>query len=130
MITLLSIRVQGFCSIVEPFYLNLNQGCTILIKGPNGFGKTSIFSALVWGLYGKSLKGVSEVNTWKEYQPKDYSGTIVEVFFQKGSSVFKVIRCQKCNLVLEDGLKGKDRLIFLKDNELVNVKGKLISKMK
>lgn len=125
MITLLSIRVQGFCSIVEPFYLNLNQGCTILIKGPNGFGKTSIFSALVWGLYGKSLKGVSEVNTWKEYQPKDYSGTIVEVFFQKGSSVFKVTRCQKCNLVLEDGSKGKDRLIFLKDNELVNVKGKL-----
>ena len=28
-----------------------------------------------------SVEGVSEVNTWKEYQSKDYKGTMVEVFF-------------------------------------------------
>ena len=82
MITLLSVNIEGYCSICEPTHLQLNQGCTILIKAPNGNGKSSIFGAIVWCIYGKSLKGISDVNTWKEVQPKDYSGTKVEVFFQ------------------------------------------------
>ena len=85
---------------------------------------STILSALVWAIYGKNLKGVSEVTTWEKVRPKDYQGVMVEVFFQKGEHIYKIIRCQKCNIVLEDGAKGKDRLIFLKDNELVNVKGK------
>lgn len=44
---------------------------------------STLLNALVWALYGKNIKGVSEVNTWKEYQPKDYKGTMVEVFFRK-----------------------------------------------
>lgn len=35
------------------------------------------------GIIWENIKGVSEVNTWKEYQPKDYKGTMVEVFFRK-----------------------------------------------
>lgn len=124
MIKFLSIKVQGFCSIVEPLQLNLDQRCAIVIKAPNGNGKSTLFSALVWALYGKNLKGTSSVNTWTKIRPSNYSGTMVEVYFQKNSSVYKVIRCQNCSLTLEDGAKGKDRLILLKDNELVNVKGK------
>lgn len=85
---------------------------------------STILSALVWAIYGKNLKGVSEVTTWEKVRPKDYQGVMVEVFFQKGEHIYKIIRCQKCNIVLEDGAKGKDRLIFMKDNEVVNVKGK------
>ena len=70
MLTLLSINIEGFCSIAEKVHLQLNPSCTILIKAPNGFGKSSIFGALVWCLYGKNLKGVSDVNTWKEVQPQ------------------------------------------------------------
>lgn len=123
MLTFTNMNIRGFCSIQE-LHIPLNTACTVLIKGPNGKGKSSIFSALVWALYGKNLKGVSEVNTWKSVQPKDYSGTMVEVYFQKNEHIFKVIRCQKCDIILEDGSKGKDRLIFLKDGDLVNVKGK------
>lgn len=79
---------------------------------------------MVWAIYGKNLKGVSEVTTWEKVRPKDYHGVMVEVFFQKGEHIYKIIRCQKCNIVLEDGAKGKDRLILMKDNEVVNVKGK------
>ena len=123
MLTFTTMNVVGFCSI-ENLHIPLNPSCTILIKAPNGKGKSTILSALVWAIYGKNLKGISEVTTWEKVRPKDYQGVMVEVFFQKGEHIYKIIRCQKCNIVLEDGAKGKDRLIFMKDNEVVNVKGK------
>ena len=123
MLTFTTMNVVGFCSI-ENLHIPLNPNCTILIKASNGKGKSTILSALVWAIYGKNLKGVSEVTTWEKVRPKDYQGVMVEVFFQKGEHIYKIIRCQKCNIVLEDGAKGKDRLIFMKDNEVVNVKGK------
>lgn len=123
MLTFTTMNVVGFCSI-ENLHIPLNPSCTILIKAPNGKGKSTILSALVWAIYGKNLKGVSEVTTWEKVRPKDYQGVMVEVFFQKGEHIYKIIRCQKCNIVLEDGDKGKDRLILMKDNEVVNVKGK------
>ena len=123
MLTFTTMNVVGFCSI-ENLHIPLNPNCTILIKAPNGKGKSTILSALVWAIYGKNLKGVSEVTTWEKVRPKDYQGVMVEVFFQKGEHIYKIIRCQKCNIVLEDGAKGKDRLILMKDNEVVNVKGK------
>lgn len=123
MLTFTRLNIQGFCSI-DSFSLQLNQDCTVLIKAPNGFGKSTLLNALVWALYGKNIKGVSEVNTWKEYQPKDYKGTMVEVFFQKNQDSYKVIRCQKFKDYLEDGAKGNDRLIIIKNAEIINIKGK------
>lgn len=123
MLTFTTLNAIGFCSI-ENLHLQLNTNCTVLIKATNGKGKSSILSSLVWALYGKNLKGVSNVNTWESVRPKDYLGTLVELYFQKDSHLFKIIRCQKYKGILEDGAKGNDRLIFLKDNELVNVKGK------
>lgn len=125
MLKFLNLKVQGFCSIVDNFQLNLDQGCVVLIKGANGHGKSTLFSALVWALYGKNLKGVSDVNTIKSIRPSDYKGTLVEVFFQKDNSIFKVVRCQNCSITLDDGVKGKDRLLLYKDGELLDIKGKV-----
>lgn len=125
MITLLSVNIEGYCSICEPTNLQLNQGCTVLIKAPNGNGKSSIFGAIVWCIYGKSLKGVSEVNTWKEVQPKDYSGTKVELFFQRDKDIYKITRCQNYKKVLDDGAKGNNRLIFYENGDTVNIKSKI-----
>lgn len=125
MLTLLSINIEGFCSIAEETHLQLNPSCTILIKAPNGFGKSSIFGALIWCLYGKNLKGVSDVNTWKEVQPKDYTGTKVEVFFQRESDVYKVVRCLNYKKVLDDGAKGNSRLLLYQNGDLLDVKGKV-----
>lgn len=124
MLTFLNLEAEGFCSI-ESLHLQLNPTCTILIKAPNGKGKSTILSALVWAIYGKNLKGVSEVNTWKQVRPKDYKGTKVQVYFQKDSHTYKIVRCQKYDeVLLEDGAKGKDRLIFMKDGDIVDIKGK------
>nr|UVX64077.1 MAG: AAA domain protein [Bacteriophage sp.] len=119
----MNMDVVGFCSI-ETLHLQLNPTCTILIKAPNGKGKSTILSALVWAIYGKNLKGVSDVNTWKEVRPKDYKGTMVQVFFQKDTHTYKIVRCQKYEEVLEDGAKGKDRLVFIKDGDIIDIKGK------
>lgn len=124
MLTFNRIRIIGFGSIYDETVIDLNPKQTILIKAPNGSGKSTIFSALSWVLYGKTLKGKSEVNTWKRYQGKDYKGTLVEVFFQRDSKVYKIVRCQNYTDVIEDGAKGKDRLLVYKDAELLNIKGK------
>ena len=86
MLTFTTMNVVGFCSI-ENLHIPLNPSCTILIKAPNGKGKSTILSALVWAIYGKNLKGVSEVTTWEKVRPKDYQGVMVEVFFQKGEQI-------------------------------------------
>lgn len=53
MLTFTRLNIQGFCSI-DSFSLQLNQDCTVLIKAPNGFGKSTLLNALVWALYGKT----------------------------------------------------------------------------
>ena len=124
MLKLLNMQVEGFCSIPQ-LYLPFNQNQIVWIRAANGCGKSTIFSALIWCLYGKTIKGVSDVQTWKEVRPKDYSGAMVSVIFQKGESVYQVIRCQKYDKVLEDGSKGKDRFIVIKDAEPLDTKGKV-----
>ena len=125
MLTLLSVNIQGFCSICESTTITLNQPGTIFIRAPFGSGKTTIFSAITWCLYGKDLKGVSEVNTWKKYQPKDYSGTCVTLSYQTNGGVYKVVRCQNYKLSLDDGNKGNNRLILYQDAYPLDIKGKV-----
>jgi len=124
MLTLLKLHAKGFCSISD-LELPLNNKGIILIKASNGKGKTSIFSALVWGLYGKSLKGVSDVVTWKDIQPKDYKGVLVEVYFSVDNHTYKVVRCQKYKDTIDDGAKGNDRVLLMKDADILDIKGKL-----
>ena len=126
MLTLLSVNIQGFCSICESVSIQLNQIGTVFIKAPFGSGKTTIFSAITWCLYGKDLKGVSEVNTWKNYQPKDYPGTCVTLNYQTSHGVYKVIRCQNYKLPLDDGNKGNNRLLLYQDAYLIDLKGKVV----
>ena len=123
MLTFLNLEAEGFCSI-ESFHLPLNPTCTILIKAPNGKGKSPILSALVWAIYGKNLKCVSEVNTWKKVRSNDYNGTNLLLFFHYFFYTFYIVICQKQEEALEDGAKGKDRLIFMKDGDIVDIKGK------
>ena len=55
--------VVGFCSI-ETLHLQLNTNLYHPYQGTKmGKGNTTILSALVWAIYGKNLKGVSDVNT-------------------------------------------------------------------
>lgn len=124
MLKLLNMQIEWFCSIPN-LYVPFDQKQTVLIKAPNGSGKSTIFSALVWCLYGKTIKGVSDVQTWKEFRTSDYCGTMVSVHFQRKESVYQVIRCQKYDKNLEDGSKGRDRFIVIRDAEPLDIKSKV-----
>ena len=89
-----NIIIEGFCSIP---YLELNLGSRgiTIIRGATGEGKTTILSALVWAVYGKNIKGKSDVNTWEKYRQKNYQGTKVEVYFSKCGKIHKITRCLK-----------------------------------
>lgn len=123
MINFKSIHIEGFCSIGN-LDMPLNERGIVLIKAPNGYGKSSILSALIWALYGKNLKGVSNVNTWKKYRTKDYNGTKVEVYFEAGGKIHKVIRCSNYTQEVE-GSKGGNRLVYLIDAIPVEDKNKV-----
>lgn len=117
-----NIIIEGFCSIP---YLELNLGSKgiTVIRGATGEGKTTILSALVWGAYGKNLKGISDVNTWEKYRPKNYNGTKVEIYFGKDGKTYKITRCLKYKGEV-NGAKGKDRLIYEIDAVEVSEKNK------
>lgn len=123
MIEFKNIIIEGFCSIGS-LELSLNSNGITIIRGANGLGKTTIFSALSWVLYGKTLKGISDVNLWKKFRNKDYNGTKVEIYFSVDNSIHKIIRCQNYTKSI-DGAKGGNRLIYIIDAEQVKEKGKL-----
>lgn len=117
-----NIIIEGFCSIP---YLELNLGSRgiTIIRGATGEGKTTILSALVWAVYGKNIKGKSDVNTWEKYRQKNYHGTKVEVYFSKSGKIHKITRCLKYKGEV-NGSKGKDRLIYEIDAIEVSDKNK------
>lgn len=117
-----NIIIEGFCSIP---YLELNLGSRgiTIIRGATGEGKTTILSALVWAVYGKNIKGKSDINTWEKYRQKNYQGTKVEVYFSKCGKIHKITRCLKYKGEV-NGAKGKDRLIYEVDAIEVSDKNK------
>lgn len=117
-----NIIIEGFCSIPH-LELNLSSRGITIIRGATGEGKTTILSALVWAIYGKNLKGKSDVNTWEKYRPKSYQGTKVETYFGKNGRTHKITRCLKYKGEV-NGAKGKDRLIYEIDAVEVQEKNK------
>lgn len=117
-----NIIIEGFCSIP---YLELNLGSRgiTIIRGATGEGKTTILSALVWCIYGKNIKGKTDVNTWEKYRQKNYQGTKVEIYFSKNGKTHKITRCLKYKGEV-NGAKGKDRLIYEIDAVEVSDKNK------
>ena len=124
MLKFIKIVIEGFASYEGYNELDLCPNAAVVIKAPNGSGKSTIFSALVWCLYGKTIKGVSDVNTKKKYQTNEYKGTRVCTYFQKDGDVYMVTRCQNYTGNLEDGTKGRDRLQIIKNAEVVDIKSK------
>lgn len=78
---------------------------------------------MVWAVYGKNIKGKSDVNTWEKYRQKNYHGTKVEVYFSKSGKIHKITRCLKYKGEV-NGSKGKDRLIYEIDAIEVSDKNK------
>lgn len=117
-----SLSIEGFCSISN-LPLDLNRDYVTIIRGKNGNGKSTILSALVWVLYGKNIKGISDVNTWEKYRPKDYQGTKVEIKYSIEKNNHKIIRCQNYKGKVH-GVKGNNGVFYFINNVLINDKYK------
>lgn len=79
MITFRQLTIEGFGSIQAEFKLELNDPGITLVRGKNGAGKTTIWSALLWCLYGITSKGTpgTKVATWENLRGPEFKGTRV-----------------------------------------------------
>lgn len=106
MIIFKTLKITGFGSIVEPFSYKLNKIGLNLISGHNGAGKSTIFNALFWCIYGKTLKEKSSIETWEHLRPKGYKGAEVSFTFEKGGKLIEIYRSSKGRGKLEMKIEG------------------------
>lgn len=119
MLQFIQIEAEGFGSIAEPLCFPLNRGGINIIRGDNGVGKTTLFSALSWCLYGRSLKDItaSKIPTWKSKRTSTYQGTRVLVTLFDGVSYYLVARHYKFKGDTL-GTKMTDSLVVFKSDSL------------
>lgn len=93
MIEFKNITVEGFGSIRDLLTFDFDKGIHI-IRGLNGAGKTSIFNALFWCIYGDNLKEltVNQLPTKPKYRTEDFQGTISMVEILIKDKMFVVTR--------------------------------------
>ncbi len=110
-----SIRLEGFRSFVSPVDFQFGTTGLHLIKGNNGEGKTTIFSALLWGLYKLNLNETnnSRIATFKWRRNKGYLGTRVIVSFRTGGNRYLVARHMDYKGKTK-GLDGESALLIFK----------------
>jgi len=103
--------------------VNFVDSRTTLIKGTNGEGKSSIFSALIFSLYGKSNRKTNKIQLVNSVNKKD---CLVEVEFETRGSQYKIVRGISPNIfeIWIDGklqnqdANSKDQQKFLEENIL------------
>jgi DNA repair exonuclease SbcCD ATPase subunit len=96
MITFDKITIEGFKSIREmefPFH----ESGVYLIKAPNGTGKSTVFEAIYFCLFGKDMKGenLDSVLTLPEYRTRDYRGCRVSLDLFKNGNKYTITRTHK-----------------------------------
>jgi len=91
-----TIRYKNFLSTGNSFTeVELNKNNTTLIVGENGAGKSTILDALSFALYNKPFRKVNKPQLLNSINKKDL---IVELEFNIGSSMYKIIRGLKPNI--------------------------------
>lgn len=117
MVTFEKIIIEGFGSITKSTTFQLNRGGIHFVRGKNGEGKTTLFSALAWALYRINLKGTTndKVETWEQYQPQDFKGTRVALFLAKGEDKYMIVRHLNYSGTTKSYKGGSKLMIFKSD---------------
>lgn len=116
MITFEHINIEGFGSFQTPFFYPLNRSGINVIQGKNGSGKTTIFSALTWCLYGQTLKGKSNVEPWEDIRGPKFKGTFVQVEFRVGKEIYRLSRTKNYKVAGT----SKSQLILYREKQELN----------
>ena len=116
MIIFKKLTIEGFGSIIEPFDYRMDQPGVNVIFGKNGSGKTTIFSALVWVLYGRTLGGKT-IEPWEDIiDNSNYQGTKVTIKLLIDGISFKIIRCKGYKGKI-DNIKGSNNIFIYNDRK-------------
>lgn len=122
MAKILKIEIEGFISVIGKIKYKFDRPGLNLITGKNGAGKTTIFNALAYGLYGQTLKPKSSILPWPNILDSNYKGCRIRIKFTDG---YEIIRCNEYTGKVFDK-KGGNRLIITKDgNDLGHLRGKV-----
>ena len=117
MLKINSIAIEGFGSIQKPTDFDFTDGLHV-VKGFNGHGKSTLFSALCWGLFQTNIKGgsVSSVATWEHLRLPAFKGTRVIVYLSVGIHSYMVARHLNYKGTTQS-LTGSNRLMVFKQTE-------------
>jgi exonuclease SbcC len=127
MIELQQINIEGFGSITGPFFYALNKQGINVISGDNGSGKTTMFSAVCWALYGKTLKPAASITPWEDRRSSSFQGTKVELDLLIEGKVVKIIRCKDYSKNITTPhykVKGGSKTFIFIDGELLTLRDK------
>ena len=105
------ISLEGFGSFCSPSTLPLDRLGINLVKGENGVGKTTIFNALVWCEYGKTVK--KSIESWDKIRSNEFRGTRVVIDRTDGIYDYRIARHHKFKGTT-CGLLGESRLMVFK----------------
>lgn len=111
------LRIEGFGSFQIPFLYLLNRPGINVIQGKNGSGKTTIFSALTWCLYGQTLKGKSNIEPWEDIQGPKFRGTQVQLKFWIGKDMYVLTR-NKNYTIKNYNWKNNSGIFFAKNEKM------------
>lgn len=114
-----NVIIKGFRSIKDLTFQFSKQGVTF-VQGLNGAGKSTIFEALYWGLYGQSIKDstLAELKTKTEYRDGEWEGTRVIVEFSIDETKYQVLR------TLDFGKPAESSISIYKDHQMVPIENK------
>lgn len=73
-------------------FTKLNGNNIFVISGPTGAGKTTIFDAISFALFGESSGGNREIETLKSHHAKSTEVSYVELEFIAKGNVYRIIR--------------------------------------
>jgi len=120
-VTIKSVGIEGFGSYVAPFTFNMERKGINILRASNGTGKTTVFSAMVWALFGVNLKGVTKdkVSTWKHKRPKGFQGTRVVEYLNIDGAEITIARHIKYK-GQTNGMTGGDTLMVGANGDLIS----------
>ena len=95
MIKFHKVRYKNFLSTGNSFTeIDLSRKKTTLIIGANGSGKSTLLDALTFGLFGRAFRKIPKTALINSINGK---ATVVEVEFQIGRNMYRVMRSIKPN---------------------------------
>lgn len=123
----INLKVQGFLTFKKPLEIDfreLTEDGIFLISGPTGSGKTSIFDAISFALYGAApTSGRTSVKELRSHLITSDEELIVEFKFTAGPHEYEIRRWQKGQAEAKQRLviDGKEKEALTKVMEIRNV---------